>query len=271
MRNKLIWTLISVLILLGVGLIVYPEIAFLYYNRNVESMVEIQEKTLDKLNKDTILNEFNKAKSYNNLLVYGNTSNFSEDKSAFEKYESCLNVDGNGVMGFIDIPKINVNLPIFHGTSKKVLEIGAGHMENTVLPIGEKNTNSIITAHTGHPRKRLFTDLTKLSKKDLFYLNVLGKKFVYQVVDAKVIDPDELNNEDKPYNGAFVTLLTCYPYGVNTHRLLVKGKMVNVYSGQNNKSESAFCWKWYFAVAIFGLIVTVIFIYHHREKDTLEI
>ncbi|XVG94952.1 class C sortase [Eubacteriales bacterium KG127] len=265
MRNRIIRMFIFALIILGIGLIVYPEITFWYYNKNAESIVETQEKNIKKLDKDEVLNEFNKAKSYNSFLSDGNNLNISGDKNAFETYESCLNLDGNGVMGVIDIPKIHVHLPIFHGTSRTVLEMGAGHMENTELPIGEKNSHSIITAHTGHPRKKLFTDLIKLKKKDYFYLTVLGKKFAYQVVDMKIIVPDNINMENTTNNEAAVTLLTCYPYGVNTHRLIVKGRKVPFYYIRNNESKFKLHMQQYFVPGVFGLIITIVYIWRKRK------
>ena len=143
-----------------------------------------------------------------------------------ENYKEVLNVSDDGVMGYVEIPKISVYLPIYHGTSDEVLEKGVGHIQNTSVPIGGNSTHSILTGHTGLPNAELFTRLDELGIDDIFYIHVLGDVLTYKVFETKVILPDKID-ELRILNGKdYVTLVTCTPYGVNSHRLLVKAERV---------------------------------------------
>lgn len=167
------------------------------------------------------------AKKYNKSLTATSiiTDPFDEEayKAIGANYNKVLDVDGNGLIGYVVVPRIDVNLPIYHGSSKNVLEKGAGHLQNTSMPIGGSSTHSVISAHTGFPDQTFFDNLTDLVEGDIFYIKVLDKTLAYKVDQIKVVLPEE--TEDLriiPYED-HVTLLTCTPYGVNTHRLLVRG------------------------------------------------
>ena len=143
-----------------------------------------------------------------------------------DNYEEVLNLNGDGVMGYLEIPRIDVELPIYHGTSEEVLEKGAGHLEATALPIGGKNRHPVISAHRGLPSAELFTRLDEMEIGDWFYLSVLDETLAYEVDKITVIEPEELEFLTPEENRDLLTLLTCTPYGVNTHRLLVRGTRV---------------------------------------------
>ena len=143
-----------------------------------------------------------------------------------DNYEEVLNVNGDGVMGYIDIPKIDVYLPIYHGTSEEVLAEGAGHLEMTALPIGGNNRHPVISAHRGLPSAELFTRLDEMEAGDQFYIHVLDQTLAYEVDQIEVILPEELSLLQPEEDKDLVTLLTCTPYAVNTHRLLVRGTRV---------------------------------------------
>ncbi len=140
-----------------------------------------------------------------------------------DNYEEVLNISGDGVMGYVEIPKINVYLPIYHGTGEDVLEKGAGHLEMTALPIGGENRHPVISAHRGLPSAELFTRLDEMETGDQFYIHVLDRTLAYEVDQIEVIEPEELSLLQPEEDKDLVTLLTCTPYAVNTHRLLVRG------------------------------------------------
>lgn len=152
------------------------------------------------------------------------------------KYGNLLSFDGTGIMGFLEIPAIHVNLPIYHGTSEKVLEMGCGHLKNTSLPIGGESTHAVITGHTGMNHARLFTDLISLKKGNLFYISVADKVLAYEICRILVVLPTETEPLSVCEGKDYVTLMTCTPYGKNTHRLLVTGKRIP-YKKEMKKEE----------------------------------
>lgn len=259
MKSKILGVIIIALILLGLGLIFYPQISFYYYNKDVDSIVKIQESKVESLNNESLEAEFAKAREYNESLLSGSLSD-----EHIDLYKSTLNINKDGVMGFVDIPKINVHLPIFHGTSQKVLENGAGHLENTSLPTGDINTNPVITAHTGHPRQKFFTDLPKLKKGDYFFLNVLGKKFAYKVFSKEIILPETTENLDLVEGKDMVTLLTCYPYGVNSHRLLIKGERTEIPKEMKKNIHSK---KIEYSYILPAVIILILLIFFERRRN----
>lgn len=165
------------------------------------------------------------AEEYNSSLtattVLDAFTNPTDVKS--DVYKNILNINDNGVMGYISIPKIDERIPIYHGTSSKVLEKGVGHLEGSSFPIGGKNTHAILSAHRGLPSAKLFTDLDQLEKGDMFYIYVLDKKLAYEVDQIKVVKPQETEDLTLQEGYDYVTLVTCTPYAINTHRLLVRG------------------------------------------------
>ena len=152
------------------------------------------------------------------------------DIESYEKigahYEETFDIDGNGFIGYIDIPSIDVYLPIFHGTSEEVLKKGAGHLNNTSLPIGGEGTHSVISAHSAYPSKTLFDYLLDMDEGDLFYIHVLDRVLEYKVDQIKTVLPNDVNDLYVTKGKDYVTLMTCTPYTVNTHRLLVRGERV---------------------------------------------
>ena len=183
--------------------------------------------------------EIKKAEEYNNELI--NTVILTDpfDYSAYElmgeKYVETLNVNGDGLIGFVEIPSINVNLPIYHGTSEEVLKKGAGHLENTSLPVGGPSTHSVISAHTAFPTKTFFDYLTDMNEGDVFYLKILNRTLKYKVDQIKVVLPDNVDDLYVEEGKDYCTLLTCTPYSINTHRLLVRGIRVP-YEPEKEKS-----------------------------------
>lgn len=173
-------------------------------------------------------NLIEEARNYNNGLSTVNIvdafTNPKENES--EEYKSILNIDNNGMMGYLDIPKIDIKVPIYHGTSNEVLQKGVGHLEGSSFPVGGESTHSVLSAHSGLPSARLFTDLNQLKVGDMFYIYILDQVFAYKVDQVLVVEPADVDALDLQKGEDYVTLVTCTPYAVNTHRLLVRGTRV---------------------------------------------
>lgn len=231
MKKRDIGKKLLVFLLFGIALMLmmYPFIANYLFEHKTDSVVDSVQQTAEKLDDSEQKAEIEKAMRYNESLVNGHvvlTDPFKEEKTEEDtaEYESLLNLTNDGVMGTVEIPLINVSLPIYHGTSDAILKKGAGHLQGTSLPVGGASTHTVITGHTGLSNAKLFTDLTELDKGDIFFLEVMGEKLAYQVDQIKVVLPTEMDDLKIVPGEDYCTLLTCTPYGVNTHRLLVRGK-----------------------------------------------
>ena len=217
------WTsLLAVLaIVLGTGLAVYPFVSqWLYQNQVQYVQGEVSTSQLEE--------EWQEAVVYNRLLHQGServTDPFAaEQQSEPESYEQQLNPLGDGQMGILEIPKLELSLPIFHGTEEAVLQEGVGHLKASSLPTGGESTHCVLSAHAGLPGKRLFSDLEQMEIGDLFYLKVLDRTLCYRVDQILVVEPQELDALYIQDGEDLVTLMTCTPYGINSHRLLVRGQ-----------------------------------------------
>ena len=229
MRKKVSAIIISILFLAGLSLLLYPFIANQWNNhRQKQLLTDYQAKVSEKAAAGQIdyQAEWAKVQAYNEALLpsilpdsFENAQNSEED----EEYMASLNLTGNGMMGYVQIPKINVRLPIFHTTEEDILQTAAGHLEGSSLPAGGPDTHAVISAHRGLPSASLFTDLDKLKKGDYFFLYILDDSLCYQVDKISVVKPDQTKDLSVEEGQDLVTLLTCTPYGVNSHRLLVRG------------------------------------------------
>ncbi len=219
-------TLLLVLIgLVGVGLVSYPSIANWWNSFHQSRAVSEYTQTVANMNSDEYTEILDAADAYNQRLAgTGILWNMSDEQKA--DYESQLDVSGTGVMGYINIPKIEVTLPIYHGTSEEVLQIAVGHIEQTSLPVGGESTHAVISSHRGLPSAKLFTDLDEMVVGDTFTITVLDRTVTYEVDQIRVVLPDDLSALAIEEGKDYCTLVTCTPYGVNTHRLLVRGHRV---------------------------------------------
>ena len=210
------------LFLLGLGLVAYPIVSS-YYTEKHQSQVHTQyQEVLERADSREIEEARTAAESYNQLLASGATA---AELEALD-YDSLLNLAGNGIMGYVEIPAIDVLLPICHGVGEDSLERGAGHMPTTSLPIGGKGTHTVISAHSGMATARMFTDLERLEEGDFFYLHVLNETLAYEVDQILVVKPYQIDALKIDREQDYVTLITCTPYGVNSHRLLVRGHRI---------------------------------------------
>lgn len=226
-------TLASVLVfLVGIGVLAYPVVSNLYYESQQKELTAYYDSLVqDILPQEEVPAGLEKCRDYNEGLLKGGvllTDPFDEsqlDPTAMP-YAGLLNVDGDGAMGYITIPSIQVNLVIYHGTTEEVLQKGVGHLQGTSLPVGGTGTHCVLSAHSGLSSKKLFTDLEQVVEGDVFYLHVLGQTLAYQVDQIQVVLPSETDSLRIDANHDYVTLVTCTPYGINTHRLLVRGTRI---------------------------------------------
>lgn len=267
MKRKLSNIGLILVFILGFIILIYPKVSN-YYNSLVGSYsIGKYEKEIEKIDEVKVDEILEKGRKYNKELLKKGFS-IKTGKSTDENYLNGLKVNEEEVIGFIIIDKINVRLPIYHGTSEPVLQRGVGHLEGTSLPIGGEGMHSVLTGHTGLPSAKLFTDLEKLEKNDLIIIKILGETFTYKVNEKEVVLPEEVENI-KPVKGKdILTLVTCTPYGVNSHRLLVKSEKTNNIEEEKNievigKKENIF--KYIFIIII--LIIGGYFILKKYKKN----
>lgn len=227
MRKILKAIFVVIAIGIGVSLMIYPYIANYLFENRKDSIIESYEKEID--DGEDYSEEFEKAVKYNETLATGHVQlhdPFSEDIKGLSSkdYESVLNIDGTEVMGYINIPSIDVMLPIYHGTNSDTLEKGIGHLEGTSVPVGGTSVHTVLTGHTGLSNAKMFTDITEMEEGDIFVIGVLDRKIAYKVDQIKVVEPYEISDLGIISGKDYCTLVTCTPYGVNTHRLLVRGE-----------------------------------------------
>ena len=240
MKRKISGILFGLLFLAGFGILAYPTISDQWNTYRQSLLISSYEDTIAQLEPEDFTREWEAAKKFNSTLeqnnLYGDVFGASDDNIENTEYWKVLNIAGDGIMGYLSIPKINVRLAVYHGTSEEVLQTGIGHLGGTKLPIGGEGTHSVVAAHRGLPSARLFTDIDQLEGGDQFYIHILDEILAYQVDKIlPMVDKDDANTLEEALRiepGADqVTLFTCTPYGVNSHRLLVRGKRVP-YSGE---------------------------------------
>ena len=220
-RLPAIEIVITLVFLAGILVMLYPKISDWINARNMSRAVLRYSETVEGLTEEEYNALFAKARAYN-LRLKENPNPFSET-SRTEGYDDCLDVGDRGIMGYVTIEKIRVRLPFYHGTNEAVLQTAIGHVEGSSLPIGETGDHAVLSAHRGLPTAKLFTDLPDLMPGDRFVVNVLNRRMVYEVDQIKTVLPDEITDLMPVEGKDLVTLMTCTPYGVNTHRLLVRG------------------------------------------------
>lgn len=227
-KNTIIIICFIIVILLGAGAAAYPLIASIN-NEHTQSLVQTEyEEKLQQIDTSEIDAALAAAREYNKTISTVQIENIDKIKADLPPYEDLLNLANNGIMGYIMIPAINIDLPIYHGTTGAAMEKGAGHMEGTSLPVGGIGTHAVISAHSGMASAKLFTDLDKLKLGDMFFITVCNQKLAYEVDNIAVVEPTDIDLIRIDTQQDYVTLLTCTPYGVNTHRLLVRGHRVEM-------------------------------------------
>lgn len=229
-KKVLIISLAALLFLLALGLTLYPLIANRYNQRHQSEIHTAYQEQVAQADDSEIIAAREKAVAYNETLVSGVQAEdaFSNEAltGASENYGTLLNLTGNGIMGYVEIPNIAVTLPIYHGTDADTLEIGIGHLLGTSLPVGGENTHTVLTAHSGMANQKMFSDLDLVKEGDVFYLEILDEILAYQVDAINVVLPHDTTHLGITTGEDYCTLVTCTPFGVNTHRLLVRGTRI---------------------------------------------
>ena len=215
------------LLLISIAAAAFPFISNAYYEYYNEREADEYLEAVDRAESTTLKDALDRAQAYNEALAEG-----GELPAA---YEDVLNLSGSGLMGYVEIPKLNLSLPISHGADYNTLQTAVGHLPGTALPVGGSGTHCVLTGHSGMASKRLFSDLDEMEIGDIFYLNILGERFCYIVDDISVILPYELEALSAVPGRDYCTLVTCTPFGVNTHRLLVRGVRTELRDGESGE------------------------------------
>ena len=228
MKTKIFFISLCVLATVGIGFLIYPNIADYINSKSNETVIKNYSESTQTMSDYEIDNELAKAQNFNELLAKSalNDEEKNEYNAAMSEYENILNYDD--IMCTIEIPKINVDLPVYHDSTdrEEKLKKGCVHLANTSLPIGGASTHAVISAHSGYPEQVFFDELDKLEIGDTFKINVLNKTLTYKVCEINIVDPDDSSKLEIENGKDYVTLVTCYPYSINTHRLCVRGERV---------------------------------------------
>ena len=274
MKRKLSGILFGLLFLIGFGILIYPTVADQWNTYRQSRLISSYEKNIEEMEPEDFTAQWEKAQALNGTLtknsIYGDVFGQDEEEMQDSEYWQVLNVGGDGVMGYLSIPKINLKVSIYHGTGDEVLQTGVGHLNGTGLPIGGEGTHSVLAAHRGLPSARLFTDIDQMKKGDKFYIHILDETLAYQVDQVlDMVDKDDMETLEKALQMEagkdYVTLFTCTPYGVNSHRLLVRGTRVP-YTGEEDIEETPVdtmlraVQDYYMLYLVLGLSVTLLVI-----------
>lgn len=274
MKRKISGILFGLMFLLGFAILIYPTVSNQWNTYRQNQLISSYEELIGKMAEEDFTKEWEKANAFNDTIIHNNIFGdvFGENGDDIKntEYWQILNVGNDGVMGYVSIPKISVKLSIYHGTADDVLQTGIGHLNGTKLPIGGESTHSVLAAHRGLPSARLFTDIDQLERGDMFYIHVLDETLAYQVDQIlDMVDKDDNETLQKALQieegQDYVTLFTCTPYGVNSHRLLVRGTRVP-YNGEEEIESTAAesmlksIQNYYMIYLILGLSVTLLVI-----------
>ena len=224
MKRDKVGIFLVLMLFIGICGLLYPSVSQYWNSKTQTRAVENYQALLDSLKEEDYTAFFQEAEAYNETLF--KLEDHLVDYRYLEGYDEILNISGNGIMGYVSIPKLGVELPVYHGISTEVLNIACGHLEGTSLPVGGENTHCVLSAHRGLPHAKLFTELDKMELGDTFTITVLDRTVTYQVDQIKVVRPHEIDDVRIIEGADHCTLLTCTPYGINSHRLLVRGTRI---------------------------------------------
>ncbi len=275
MKRKISTFLFGLLFLIGFGILAYPTVSNQWNTYRQNQLISSYDDTIKSMKAEDFTSQWEKAEAFNATIIQNNLYGdvFGEDDKDIKdtEYWKILNVASDGVMGYLSIPKINIRLAIYHGTSEESLQTGVGHLNGTKLPIGGESTHSVLAAHRGLPSAKLFTDIDQLEAGDKFYIHVLDEVLAYKVDQIlPMVDKDDHETLEKALQieegKDQVTLFTCTPYGVNSHRLLVRGTRVP-YNGEEDATDSVTdsmvkaIQNYYMLYLILGLSITILVIF----------
>lgn len=272
MKRILINTIVGLLFLTGFGILAYPTVSDQWNTYRQNRLISGYQEAVEQMEPEDYTREWDAAYGFNDTFsrnnLYGDVFGEGEEDLTATEYWKVLNIAGDGVMGYLSIPKINIKLAIYHGTADDVLQTGVGHLNGTKLPIGGEGTHSVLAAHRGLPSARLFTDVDQLGRGDRFYIRILDETLAYEVDQVlPMVDKDDMETLEEALQVEegedYVTLFTCTPYGVNSHRLLVRGTRVP-YNGEEEAASTPVdtmlkaVQNYYMLYLILGLAVTLL-------------
>lgn len=288
MKRKVSSVLFALMFLVGFAILVYPTVSNQWNTYRQSKLITQYERVVEEMEPEDFSEEWEIARNFNNSFakndIYGDVFGSDDIEVENTEYWKVLNIAGDGVMGYVSIPKINIKLAIYHGTEEEVLQTGVGHLNGTKLPIGGETNHTVLSAHRGLPSARLFTDIDQLEKGDMFYIHMLDEVLAYQVDQiSDMVDKDDMDAMESllqvEEGQDQVTLFTCTPYGVNSHRLLVRGTRVP-YEGEEDveitipETMVQSVQNYYMIYLIFGLAITVLVItimkYIFKRNDNKE-
>ena len=230
--------IIMIVMLVGIGLLLYPSVANYWNQFHQTRAIMAYNDTVSSLSTEDYEKILNDAKEYNKKL--GETGIvWKMSKAQKAEYEKQLAVDSSGIMGYVSVPKFHIKLPVYHETNESVLQIAIGHLEQTSLPVGGESSHCEVSGHRGLPSARLFTDIDKIKEGDTWTMNVLNETLTYECDQIRIVEPEDLSNLQITQGKDYCTLITCTPYGVNTHRLLVRGHRIPNVDGNANLTADA--------------------------------
>lgn len=271
--------LLTLILLAGVSVMLYPAFSDWWNSMHATQAIAGYVAAVEDLSEDERKQMLKEARQYNASLANG--ANFNLTNEEYRKYENTLNVAGTGVMGYIQIPSIGVDLPIYHSVDEAVLQIAVGHVPGSSLPIGGKRTHAVLSGHRGLPSAKLFSDLDKLKEGDVFTITVLDRTITYQADQIRIVLPDETDELAIEDGKDYATLVTCTPYGINTHRILLRGKRVKNINGDVTITAEAVKIPTYIVIPAVGIpilfvVLSIMLAYYRRkgprksEKELLD-
>lgn len=225
MRKRLSTIVLICVFLIGLSLLLYPTVSDYWNSFRQSRAVASYAENVAKISDDEYKRIMKQAQDYNSTLADSGTK-FSLTDSELEKYKQVLDITDTGIMGYVEIPSIDCTLPIYHGIDNEILQVAVGHIAGTSLPVGGESTHCVISGHRGLPSAKLFTDIDKLAQGDIFMLHVLDETLTYEIDQIRIVKPEQTDDLRIVNGKDYCTLVTCTPYGVNSHRLLVRGHRV---------------------------------------------
>ncbi len=268
-------TVVAVVVLVtGLGIIAYPTVSDWWNSYHQSRAIATYVAAVENTDPEKLEAMRQEAREYNQrLLKDGNRFTMTEAEKA--EYKKLLDLTGNGVMGYVQINAINVDYPIYHGMDDTVLQIAVGHLEGTSLPVGGPDCHTAISGHRGLPSARLFTDLDRLVEGDTFTITVLDETMFYEVDQIRIVEPSDLSNLEIIPGGDYATLITCTPYGINTHRMLVRGHRIDDILDSQAVTAGAIQIPRYIAIAAVGVPMLFVFligmlVYYRTRRPELD-
>lgn len=249
--------LLMLILLAGAGLLAYPSVADWWNSFHATRAIKNYTEQIEKMDTSEYDAMRAEAEAYNRKLL-AMPATYTLNEAQMQEYMSTLSIDKSGMMGIISIPKIRVTLPIYHTTDESVLQIAVGHIPGTSLPVGGESTHCVLSGHRGLPSARLFTDIDKLKEGDIFMMQILNETLTYEIDQIRTVLPEEMKDIQIEEGKDYCTLVTCTPYGINTHRLLLRGHRVETTEVIHISADAVQINPYYAAAAIGGVILAVL-------------